>query len=237
MQEKSLGVLGGMGPLATSVFLEKVVKSTQSSMDQDHIDMVILNHASLPDRTEAILENKGGAFLKAIKPDIELLEKANVANIAIPCNTSHYFYEEMQLMTNINIINMVQSTIHHIFEQHGTRCKIAILGTNGTISSGVYQKESEKYGVDVLIPDESSQQKIMNTIYRIKSNTNYNLEELETVIKRLVTKEQCVCVILACTELSCVKLHADIGKFCVDAMDILVRQSILLSGKKMISQN
>src|SRR5699024_1562718 len=117
MIEQKLGVLGGMGPMATSVFLDKLIKNTDADKDQDHINTVILNHSTLPDRTEAILEDKKLPFLNAVKTDLELFEVAGVENIAIPCNTSHYFYKEIQSMTSINIINMIQVTIEYIAQK------------------------------------------------------------------------------------------------------------------------
>src|SRR5699024_988126 len=124
-------------------------------------------HATLPDRTEVILQTKGELFLEAIQDDFTLFEHANVKNIAIPCNTSHYFFEELQKMTNINIINMVQMTIETILTLFGAHSKVAILATDGTINSKVYENECHKYNIIPHIPNETDQQKIMDMIYQI----------------------------------------------------------------------
>ena len=86
----TLGVIGGMGTEATSYFFEELANHTKVSKDQDHIDTVILNHASLLDRTEAILSKKTDKLLELLIKDVKTLEKLGVKNIAIPCNTSHY---------------------------------------------------------------------------------------------------------------------------------------------------
>ncbi|MFO1446439.1 aspartate/glutamate racemase family protein [Bacillus sp. Bva_UNVM-123] len=230
MEMKSLGVIGGMGPLATSVFFERVIENTVANADQDHINMVILNHATLPDRTNVILNKKEDTFLQAIEKDIKLLEHAEVANIAIPCNTSHYFYEQMQAMTNINIINMVEETCKEIQKRFGERSKVAILATTGTVQSGVYAKGCDQYKIQLHVPNEVFQDEVMNTIYSIKSDLPVDVSVIEGIIRELVTKENCSCVILACTELSCMKLSEDVEKFCIDAMDVLVEKSIKYSG-------
>lgn len=230
MEMKSLGVIGGMGPLATSVFFERVIENTVANADQDHINMVILNHATLPDRTNVILNKKEDTFLQAIEKDIKLLEHAEVANIAIPCNTSHYFYEQMQAMTNINIINMVEETCKEIQMRFGEKSKVAILATTGTVQSGVYAKGCDQYKIQLHVPNEVFQDEVMNTIYSIKSNLPVDVSVIEGIIRELVTKENCSCVILACTELSCMKLSEDVEKFCIDAMDVLVEKSIEYSG-------
>jgi aspartate racemase len=227
---KSLGVIGGMGPKATSVFFDKVVENTVADKDQEHIDMVILNHATLPDRTDAILNQREELFLKAVKKDFKLLELAEVANIAIPCNTSHYFYEEMQAMTDIPIINMVDETLNEIYLKYGENTKIGILATKGTISSGIYEKECNKYKMQLYVPNELIQKQTMDIIYSIKADKVIDPVELEELIHQLVFDENCSCVILACTELSCIKVSDEAAKYCFDAMEVLVERSIERSG-------
>lgn len=232
MKNKKLAIIGGMGPLATKVFYEKTIKNTVASKDQEHIDIIILNHATMPDRTEAILEGRESHFLETIKKDFELLEKTDVSNIAIPCNTSHYFYKQMQEITTINIINMIEKTANHIYNQYGEGSKVAILATDGTISTGIYKDECL---IHQLIPyhlDELNQKNVMEIIYNIKADVDYKPEELEDIITHLVTKEHCSCVILGCTELSSVKLKKEIKQYCVDPLEILVDISIKLSGKE-----
>lgn len=235
MEIKSLGVLGGMGPKATSVFFDKVIENTDAHMDQDHIDMIILSHATLPDRTMSILEHQEEAFLASIKKDIKLLEYAGVANIALTCNTAHYFHEQMQAMTDVNIINMVDETIKSIHLKYGEDSKVGILATNGTRRSGIYKDGCHKYNLEPYFPAADVQDQVMSIIYNdVKGDlvvtTNNNLEE---IIKDLIFKEHCQCVILACTELSCIKLSPEVAKFSIDAMDVLVEKSIKLSGRNV----
>ncbi|OIK09672.1 aspartate racemase [Bacillus sp. MUM 116] len=227
---KSLGVIGGMGPKATSVFFDRVVENTVADRDQDHIDMMILNHATLPDRTEAILNGREELFLEAVKKDFKLLGFAGVSHIAIPCNTSHYFYDQMQAMTDIPIIHMVDETLKVIDQKYGENAKIGLLATKGTISSGIYEKECGKYKMQMYVPNEAIQKQTMDIIYSIKADKVIEPLELEEIIHQLVFDEGCSCVILACTELSCVKISEDAAKYCVDAMEVLVEQSIALSG-------
>ena len=86
-----LGVLGGMGPLCTASFYNKLVKYTKADKDQDHIPTVILSDTLMPDRTEAILNGTyEPLLLKKAKEDIKAFENLDVTNIAIPCNTMHY---------------------------------------------------------------------------------------------------------------------------------------------------
>lgn len=230
MGHKSLGVIGGMGPLATSVYFEKVIENTVANADQEHINMVILNHATLPDRTSVILNKEEETFLKAVEKDVRFLEIADVANIAIPCNTSHFFYDKMQAMTKINIINMIDETCKAIHRKHGENSKVAILATNGTVSSGIYERGCNQYNMQLHTPNKVFQDEVMNTIYKIKSDLPVDNSVIEQIIKDLVDKENCHCVILACTELSCMSLSDEVTKYCMDAMEVLVEKSIEYSG-------
>ncbi|RDW16440.1 aspartate racemase [Oceanobacillus arenosus] len=232
MTDKKLGIIGGMGPLATKVFYEKIINQTVAHKDQDHIDTIILSHATLPDRTEAILRGEGQSFLNAVRKDIELLGHAGVANIAIPCNTSHYFYDEMQAMTDINIINMIRDTTEYIYHKHGKGSKVGILATNGTISTGIYEFECKRSALEPYHPNEDTQEKIMKIIYDIKADVNYQPASLDGMIHDLITKENCACVILGCTELSSVTLSEESKMHCIDPMEILAENAIRLSGKQ-----
>lgn len=235
MENKTLGVLGGMGPKATSVFFDKVIANTEAHKDQDHIDMIIMNHASLPDRTMSIMDHTEDVFLERIKKDIKLLENAGVANIALTCNTAHYFHEQMQAMTSVNLINMVDETIKFIYEKYGSGAKVGILCTDGTRRSGIYKYGCHKYNLEPYFPDADVQERVMDIIYndvkgQMVVDTN---DKLEAIIKDLVQKEHCHYVILACTELSCIRLSPEAAAYSIDAMDVLVEKSILLSGRQV----
>ena len=115
---KKLGVIGGMGPEATSFYYARVIARTKAESDQEHINMIILSHATMPDRTQAILTGNKLPFLKAITQDARDLEMLGVENIAIPCNTSHYFLEDIQKSTSVPIINMVEESVRYVVEAH-----------------------------------------------------------------------------------------------------------------------
>lgn len=232
VEQKKLGVLGGMGPAATSLFFDRVIENTVAGKDQDHIDMVILNHATIPDRTRAILEDNKEPFLEAVKKDFELFEVAGIDHIAIPCNTSHYYFDEMQAMTNIRIINMIEETAKYIRSNYGPNAKVGILATDGTINTGIYQNELHKYNMKAHIPDVHGQKQVMQTIYDFKADKPIDVPAFESIIQHMITTEDCDCVILGCTELSCIEVAASLLPYCVDAMQVLVNCAITYSGKE-----
>ena len=146
---KKLAILGGMGPLATTIFYEKIINNTFANKDQEHINTLISSNTSIVDRTDLILNNKDkNILLNSIKEDLKLFEMANVSRIAIPCNTFHYFYDDVQKLTSIKIINMIEETMKKVSENNGKN--IVVLGTKGTIDGKVYNKYSEKYNLNIL---------------------------------------------------------------------------------------
>lgn len=234
MEQYKLGVIGGMGPKATAVFYDQIIMRTAAHKDQDHIDMIILNHSSLPDRTSIILSGNDRLFLDAIRADIQLLELAGVAHIAIPCNTSHYFYDALQAMTHIPIIHMIDETVKTIYERYGEKAKIGLLATNGTARSEIYERACHKYNMKLYTPNEVLQAQIMNIIYtNIKGDLQIDAREIESIIRELVYEQGMDCVIIGCTELSCIKLSDEVAKYTFDAMGILVERAIQLSGKQV----
>lgn len=236
MDQKRLGIIGGMGPKATAVFMDMLVDHTEAVRDQDHIDMVVLNHASLPDRTAVILSGEKERFLTVVEKDIRLLEHVGVANIAIPCNTSHYFYQDMQAMTSIPIINMVDETLQEIARRFERGSKIGVLATNGTLRSGIYRQTCDQYGMRYHDISDEMQAEVMGIIYDdVKRDNNVSPDKLEAIVRRLIEEGECQCVILACTELSCISLGEAAQARCIDAMDVLVKRSIELSGKTPVN--
>ena len=222
-----LGVIGGMGPLATVKFYDKVVLNTDAHNDNEHIDLVVLNHSTMPDRTRCIIEKKDLEFLNVIKKDIEILDNIGVDVVAIPCNTSHYFYDEFSKYTNLKIINMIEETILEI-KRRGVK-QVAVFGTIGTLNSKVYDKYAQKYGIEVKELSAEDKNSVMNIIYKIKETNNLENKEFIEILNKYCDKD--TIGIIACTELSLLDICKSINT--IDALDVLVNKSIELSGAKI----
>ncbi len=230
---KKLGVLGGMGPLATSFFLNLVIKNTDAVRDQDHIDMVILNHATLPDRTNAILTNNYTHLLSMLIEDAQTLESLGVNTIAMPCNTSHFFYDRVQEKVNIPVINMIEESVKYALQKYGIVRKIGILATEGVLHTKIYDDMCKKYGVEIVVPSEAHQRVIMGIIYEeIKKGEKGSLGSFMEVFNEL-NEKGCDVVLLACTELSYFKNFHSIPDSCIDTLEVLALKSIEMSGSKI----
>lgn len=222
-----LGVIGGMGPLATVKFYDKIVLNTEAYNDNEHIDLIILNHSTMPDRTKCIIENKDTEFLNEIKKDLEILERIGIDVVAIPCNTSHYFYDEFKNFTNLKIINMIEETILEI-KRRGIK-KVAVFGTLGTLNSKVYNKYAKENGIEVKELSLEDKKTVMDIIYKIKETNNLESKDFVEILNRYCNDK--TIGIIACTELSLLDIPENLNT--IDALDVLVNKSIKYSGAKI----
>lgn len=230
--DKVVGVLGGLGPMATVYFYEMIVNLTDAKKDQDHIDMIISNRATTPDRTEYIVGKSDKNPLDMLSADAKRLEKFGADILVIPCNTAHYFYQQLQDSINIPIINMLEETVAYV--KNNNYKKVGILATNGTIKAKTYQNTCEKYEVKYEILDDENQNMLMDIIYNdIKSGKNPDMNKFEQIINYMKSNG-CDCVILGCTELSILKndYNLDDG-FYIDSMGVLAKKTIEVCGKNI----
>lgn len=231
-----LGVLGGLGPLATVYFMDLLVKMTEASCDQEHIPTLVLNDAEIPDRTQYILGQSSHSPLPKMKKNAELLQNCGCDYIVIPCNTAHYFYDEVQKAVNIPIINILDETVKYCVDRNPDIKKVGVLATEGTTKSASYKKYIEKYGLEEVIPSQEDSVCLMNIIYnQVKAGRQVNITEFMRIIWNMVRAGSDV-IILGCTELSIINRDNRLTKNyhnIVDSMEVLARSSILKCGKNV----
>lgn len=163
-RQTTVGILGGMGPEATNMFFQKIIKLTPAKSDQDHIKIVIYNDPKIPDRTNAII-GKGQSPVPAMLRGIKFLQKANVDFIAIPCVTAHFFYKEIVAKVNVPILNIIEETLFSIKSKFNQIRRIGLLATSGTIHSKLFHKTFEKHGLTIIVPNKRDQEILMDAIY------------------------------------------------------------------------
>lgn len=228
---KKLGVIGGLGPIATAYFYELLIKMTDADRDQDHIEMIIFSKPSIPDRTEYIL---GRSTESPVEPMIEIgkaLVLAGVDYLAIPCITAHYFHEELTLGIDAQIIHIIKETVTNL-KEHGIHTA-GIMATDGTIHSGMFQRELMSQGIKPLVPTEQSQAFVTDLIYKdIKANRPAQMDKFRAVEEELKGMGAQV-IILGCTELSLIKRDYMIGSGFIDAMEVLASCCVNLCGSKL----
>jgi len=224
-----LGIIGGLGPMSSAYFYELITEHTAASKDQDHIDIILSSHATTPDRTDFILGKSEDSPLPAMISDARSLEVYGASAIVIPCNTAHYFIDEVRRSVSVPMPSIITETVLHC-KKRGFR-KAAILATEGTIKSCSYQNEFEKHGMEWMIPDELGTEKLMDIIYgKVKKGVIPLPEELYDVVSPMFDAG-CDCAILGCTELSLIGKNIADERF-VDSLVVLADVSIKLMGHR-----
>ncbi|MEH6652514.1 MAG: amino acid racemase [Motiliproteus sp.] len=161
-----IGILGGMGPLATVDFVTKIIQLTPAQRDQDHLPLLVHSVPQIPDRTACLMDNQPSP-LAALVEGVNTLVNAGVSCIAIPCNTAHYWHEALARVSRVPVLHIARSCSESLAQQ-GVR-SVGLLATDGTLKAGFYPRELRACGIDLKVPEASLQQQVMAAIYQVKS--------------------------------------------------------------------
>jgi aspartate racemase len=227
-----LGILGGMGPLASQLLYRRITEKTLADSDQDHIDLVLLSHATMPDRTEAILSGDIQVVCDLLLQDCRTLESLGCKGIAVACNTAHYFIHRLEDQLNIPVISMIRETADELAKTR-PHSRIGILATDGTIRTGLYQEALSARGLSSWIPDCEVQQAVMHLIYGCVKRGQPSDEEALKRIGEGLRAAGCAGALLACTELSVVGRERKLDDFYLDPMEVLADRAVSFMGKEL----
>ena len=223
-----LGIIGGMGPMASALFYDMISSKTDASCDQENLDLILLSHAGMPDRTGAIL-SKDEVQIEAIRSklltDAMFLQNSGCTAIAVTCNTAHYFVNMIEDELDIPFIHLIRETAEAVASDFGAK-KVAVLATDGTIETKLYQDELSKRGVIAFTPKAEVQALVMHEIYDCIKSGKPADEEIWQKIEEYVKAEGCEAAVLACTELSVVRKELSLGSFYFDPMDIMAERCL-----------
>jgi aspartate racemase len=218
-----LGILGGLGPAATADFMQKLVAVTPVQCDQDHLPSLVLNLPQTPDRTAAILA-KGPSPLPELKRAIEQLNGFGVDAIAIPCNTSHHWYDDLASLSDAPIIHIAEAALSSLQPNRS----ILLLASRGTVASGFYQRLCAQRGIDCRVPDQQRlQETVDRCIAEVKSGSiNAAADQFQQLLSDPLANDSHT-LILACTELPLAMAQVDTQAFqLVDTTLELARQVV-----------
>jgi aspartate racemase len=161
--KKVIGILGGMGPLATADLFQKITLHTAASCDQDHPRVCIDSNTNISDRTAALLHGGADPVPEMVK-SAQRLESIGADLLIMPCNTAHNFYDAVASSVSIPVLHMIAIT-RDALRSRGVKCA-GLLATDGTVQTGIYQRTFEGSGVELLTPDHSEDQAaVMDIIY------------------------------------------------------------------------
>ena len=197
-ETKAVGIIGGMGPMATVDLFRKIVMMTDASSDSEHLRIMIDNRPEIPDRTAAILAGKDTP-VSYILDSASRLAAMGADFLIIPCNTSHCFFPAILEGSPIPVLNMIEETALRL-QADGVK-SVGLLATDGVLQVGVYDQVLAEHGIRTLRPSPARQKEVMHIIYgEIKAGVSAHPEALEPLLGDMML-EGAEAFILGCTEL------------------------------------
>lgn len=196
---RRVGIIGGMGPLASADLYIKIIKLTNASRDQEHVPLIIDNNTLIPDRPSYILDHTKPDPLPSLIQSANRLKNAGCEAICLACNTAHYFADDITKKTGVKILDMPKITVESILKNHKDLKNICVLATNVTIKTGIYDKELEKNGLNSVKLSDEIQTKLMSCIYDgVKAG---KIDEYAKKFQNIVDNLEADLFLAACTEL------------------------------------
>lgn len=234
MSQKTIGILGGMGPEATVDLFSKIVKGTRVRRDQDHLRILIDNNPKIPDRTLAI-EGKGPSPLPSLVESAKKLERMGAHFLVIPCVTAHQFHADLQKRLKIPVLHIVEETIRYVLLRFKGIRKIGLLATTGTLRTGLFQRALTESPIELIIPSSQTQEtKVMEAIYGAKGvkavgPSPYSIRLVRQAARELMRKGA-EGILAGCTEIPLIIRDGDLPVPVVDPLWVLARTAVEKAG-------
>lgn len=202
--KRSLGILGGLGPLASAEFLKTIYEFNVTDIEQESPTCILYSDPTFPERADAIIRGSDDQLLALLVKSLESLYQMGVSKVVIACVTMHYFLPKVPVSLRENVIPLIDLIVKEVLNTKKTHL---LLCANGARQAGIFQKHDRWHQVEqyILLPDEEEQNQLQNYINGIKKN--YLDISIIDYFDTLVKKYQVNLFIAGCTELHLVKKH------------------------------
>lgn len=195
-----LGILGGMGPLATADFYAKLIRAWPAERDQDHIPVLIVSDPRVPDRSAAIRDDQPVPVRDALIDGLRRLERGGATAVAIPCNTAHFWLDDLRNASALPVISIVDAALEQAMAAVPSARSASLLATEGTRRAHIYDDAlaAQRLAHNTLTADE--QQQVLKVIAAVKAGRGGEAcLPLRQLVDTLHARSDLV--FLACTEL------------------------------------
>lgn len=225
-KEKTIGILGGMGPYATVDLFRKIVECTPAKKDWEHLRVIVDNNPKIPSRTRAILFHEEDPTPKLIET-AKNLERAGADFIIIPCNSAHVFYEGLSKAVKVPILNIIAETVKYVKKSNSKLKTVGLLAAKIVIESKLYQKEFHDVGITTVVLTDEEQKIVRNIIEKVKldDTCKETTALLRKAIKILLHKGAEV-IIAGCTEISILAKSDKYPLRIFDSNEILAKSAV-----------
>lgn len=223
-----VGVLGGMGPLATLDFLHKVLAATPAQRDQDHVPMIVSSIPQVPDRTAAF-RGEGESPLPALRACGERLAAAGAGLLVLPCNTAHLWFDALQSALQLPMLHLADTALAEL-ARRAPGARVGLLATDATLASGLYLNRAPSPAPHWVLPTAVEVVDwVMPGIAAVKAGTPDLGRDLLLQAAQALQRRGAEALLLGCTELPLVLDEALLGLPVIDATDALARAVVAWS--------
>ena len=224
-------IIGGMGTIATESYVRLINHRVKISKDQDYLNYILVNDAQVPDRTAYIKDHSQPNFFNALKEDVLGQAKLGPDFMVMPCNTAHYFYDDLAALTDIPFLHMMRIAVHQYVDQFPNSPKIGLIATEGSIYDHLYEDEIHRGGREVEFGGPEIQPMVTELIYRdIKEKGIVDKELYHEILRKMHDEYGCDVILLGCTELSLAQEQAPDHPYqVIDPQSIIADVSIELA--------
>lgn len=226
MTEKTIGILGGMGPEATIDLFRKIVATTPAKIDQEHLRIIIDNNPKIPDRTAALLQG-GIDPTPLLQTTARNLERAGADFLVIPCNSAHLFYDSIVEVVRIPVLHIADEAVAEAGRRYPEIETVGILAAHGTVQLGLYHKRFEARGIRALSPSDTDQEIVQGAIFSVKAGDKGPAvrERIRVVAERLAGQGAQL-LLTACTELPLILQDGDVSVPVLDPTQALALAAV-----------
>lgn len=225
--QKTVGVIGGLGPEATLDFFAKVLARTSAKTDQDHLHLIINNNPKIPNRNEAIA-GTGPSPGPALAESAKALELAGADFLVMVCNTAHAFQADIEATVTIPFISMIDAVVDYVFKRYPKNKQVGVLATTGCLNAGLYQNAFAKHQIDTLILVDDLRETFMQLLYQIKAGRKDEVKVQMKSLAQTLIEQGADLIISGCTEVPLVLFQSDLAVPLINSTDVLIERVIEL---------
>jgi len=231
--KKALGILGGMGPLASANFMKQLVENTKAANDQDHLRIYLDCHAQIPDRNAAVLRG-GKDPAPAMRESIKKLESIGAEIIVMPCISAHAFYDKIVNDASVPFLYM-PSIVADACKVNFRGKTAGVLSTAATAQLGLLLRPMDKANLHYITPDSAEQDEITRLIKEVKANGDMVqvTKDFSKVLDKMAERGADYFV-LGCTELPVIGSYLDEKYTFIDTTLELAKAAILECGAELM---
>lgn len=216
------GILGGMGPEATVLLMQKLIEAQPAEDDADHIPLIVFSNPQVPSRIKALIERTGPSPAPVLADMARRLEAAGAEALAMPCNTAHAYAAEIRAAVGIPFLDMVAETAGHLARRHGPGTRVGLLASPAVHLAAVFDAPLAARGLTPVYPRDEAP--LLALIRAVKAGRTGTAEraELARLATTLTEDQGCAAILVACTELSLLTGGLPAGLDWTDSLDCLV---------------